>query len=79
MPPEWTTLLRLAGVLAGQGPDADVDALDDFVALAVVARPTASPDRDPGGVLAAVEPNAAGPERILDLMLRDLRRRSATA
>ena len=28
---EWQTLLRLAGIAAGQGPDADVEALDDFV------------------------------------------------
>ena len=31
VPPEWQTLLRLAGIAAGQGPDADIDALDDFV------------------------------------------------
>jgi anaerobic selenocysteine-containing dehydrogenase len=67
VPPEWTTLLRLTGVLAGQGPDADVDALDDFVA-ATVAR-TYAPDRDPQEVLAWVAPRR-GPERILDLMLR---------
>ena len=29
--PEWQIMLRLAGVVAGQGPDADVAALDDFV------------------------------------------------
>jgi anaerobic selenocysteine-containing dehydrogenase len=61
VPPEWTTLLRLAGVLAGQGPHVDVDAWDDLVA-STVAR--GSPE-----ALAAVEPRR-GPERVLDLMLR---------
>ena len=35
--PEWQTLLRLAGIAAGQGPDADVDAFDDFVIGSLVA------------------------------------------
>src|SRR3954471_6321717 len=30
---EWRTLLRLTGVAGGQGPAADVDAIDDLVAL----------------------------------------------
>lgn len=67
VPPEWTTLLRLTGVLAGQGPDVDVAALDDFVA-ATVAK-TYAPDCDPAVELAFVEPRR-GPERVLDLMLR---------
>jgi anaerobic selenocysteine-containing dehydrogenase len=67
IPPEWTTLLRLTGVLTGQGPSADVDAIDDFVA-STVARQYA-PDRDPAEVLAWVG-DRRGPERILDLMLR---------
>jgi anaerobic selenocysteine-containing dehydrogenase len=67
VPPEWTTLLRLTGVLAGQGPDVDIDALDDFVAM-TLAR-TQAPDRDPQEELAAVGPRR-GPERLLDLMLR---------
>ena len=29
--PEWQTLLRLTGIVTGQGADADLDALDDFV------------------------------------------------
>ncbi len=32
VPDEWRTILRLTGILTGQGPDADVDAIDDFVA-----------------------------------------------
>ena len=37
MEPEWRTLLRLTGVAAGQGPDVDVDALDDFVVGSLIA------------------------------------------
>ena len=32
MPQEWQTMLRLVGIVAGQGPAADIAALDDFVA-----------------------------------------------
>jgi anaerobic selenocysteine-containing dehydrogenase len=67
VPPEWTTLLRLTGVLTGQGPNADVEAIDDFVAAAVAKQ--YAPDRDPADVLESVEPRR-GPERVLDLMLR---------
>jgi anaerobic selenocysteine-containing dehydrogenase len=58
---EWRTLLRLTGIAAGQGPDVDVDALDDLVAAGYAQR-------------LGVDPGAAGdwrgPERLLDLMLR---------
>jgi anaerobic selenocysteine-containing dehydrogenase len=67
VPPEWTTLLRLAGVLAGQGPDVDIEALDDLVATTLSK--TQAPDRDPQDELELVEPRR-GPERLLDLMLR---------
>jgi anaerobic selenocysteine-containing dehydrogenase len=62
---EWRTLLRLAGVVAGQGPAVDVDAFDRMVALEVVRREVA----DPEAFLAELEPRV-GPERILDAMLR---------
>jgi anaerobic selenocysteine-containing dehydrogenase len=68
VPAEWTSLLRLTGVLSGQGPNADIDALDDFVAF-TVAKSQAN-GRDPAELLTEVEPRR-GPERILDLMLRD--------
>jgi anaerobic selenocysteine-containing dehydrogenase len=68
VPAEWTSLLRLTGVLSGQGPNADIDALDDFVAF-TVAKSQAN-GRDPADLLAEVE-SRRGPERILDLMLRD--------
>jgi anaerobic selenocysteine-containing dehydrogenase len=66
-PDEWQVSLRLAGILSGQGPNADIDALDDLVARTVAQR--SFPDRDADEVLAQVEPRR-GPERVLDLMLR---------
>jgi anaerobic selenocysteine-containing dehydrogenase len=65
MPAEWETLLRLTGVVAGLGPNADVAALDRMVALDVAGRMGG----DAEDLLAAVEPRV-GPERILDLRLR---------
>jgi anaerobic selenocysteine-containing dehydrogenase len=59
-PQEWQTLLRLAGIAAGQGPSADIEALDDLMAAQTANRygldPASSPRR--------------GPSRLLDLMLR---------
>jgi anaerobic selenocysteine-containing dehydrogenase len=74
VPDEWVTLLRLAGVAAGMGPDADVTALDDGVAGLAIARELQTPrsplaGRAPGEVLAMLAPRV-GPERLLDLMLR---------
>jgi anaerobic selenocysteine-containing dehydrogenase len=62
---EWRILVRLAGVVAGQGPDVDVDAFDRLVALEVVRREVP----DPEAFLADLEPRV-GPERLLDAMLR---------
>nr|MBA2349191.1 molybdopterin-dependent oxidoreductase [Solirubrobacterales bacterium] len=39
-PDEWETLLRLTGVVTGQGPDADVAAIDRFVALETLRKET---------------------------------------
>ncbi len=74
MPDEWETLLRLVGVATGQGPDADVGAIDDFVALEAVRREVADEHSPLAGlvaeeVLASLAPRV-GPERLLDLMLR---------
>jgi len=71
---EWETLLRLTGIVTGQGPDADVEALDAFVAGELVRREVDDPTspvggRDPAELLAALEPRR-GPERLLDLLLR---------
>ncbi len=72
--PEWHTLLRLAGIAAGQGPDADLEAFDDLVIGGLVARDLKDPasplaGRDAGELIAALEPRR-GPERMLDFMLR---------
>jgi anaerobic selenocysteine-containing dehydrogenase len=72
--PEWQTLLRLTGIAAGQGPDADVDVLDDFVIGSLVQRELQDPNsalagREAGELLAELAPRR-GPERVLDWMLR---------
>jgi anaerobic selenocysteine-containing dehydrogenase len=71
---EWQTLLRLTGIAAGQGPDADIDVLDDFVAGALVQRELQDPTSALSGrsqeeLMSALEPRR-GPERLLDWMLR---------
>jgi anaerobic selenocysteine-containing dehydrogenase len=65
IPAEWETLLRLEAIANGQGPDADVAAIDRLIALDVASRIGGDPEE----LLAAVEPRV-GPERILDLRLR---------
>lgn len=74
MQDEWRTLLRLTGIAVGQGAGADVDAIDDFVALDVLRREAATAGspvhgRDPAELLAALAPRR-GPERLLDALLR---------
>ena len=71
---EWELLLRLAGVVSGQGPNADVAAIDDLVISTLVQREVAIrarrvEGRDPAELIAELEPRR-GPERMLDLMLR---------
>jgi anaerobic selenocysteine-containing dehydrogenase len=73
-PPEWEIFVRLAGVLAGQGPNADRDALDELVISTLVQREVGDPGsrvagRDPAELIEALEPRR-GPERVLDFMLR---------
>jgi anaerobic selenocysteine-containing dehydrogenase len=74
LPDEWVTLLRLSGVAAGMGPDADVAMFDEGVARAAIARELETPGspvagRIPDELLGELEPRV-GPERLLDLMLR---------
>jgi anaerobic selenocysteine-containing dehydrogenase len=59
MPQEWETLVRLTGIVTGQGPNADVGAIDDFVAGAMASSLGVEPD-----------PDRRGPERVVDMMLR---------
>jgi anaerobic selenocysteine-containing dehydrogenase len=73
-PAEWEIFLRLAGVLAGQGPNADGAALDDLVVSTLVQREVGDAGsrvagRDPAELIEALEPRR-GPERLLDFMLR---------
>ena len=73
-PADWEVVLRLAGIVLGQGPAADTNALDDFVAreqveTTVGAQGSPLAGRDPEEILAALAPRR-GPERLLDLMLR---------
>jgi anaerobic selenocysteine-containing dehydrogenase len=61
LPQEWQTLLRLTGIVTGQGPNADIAALDDFVASEAARR---------AGVDVALAAGRTGPARLVDLMLR---------
>jgi anaerobic selenocysteine-containing dehydrogenase len=74
LPDEWETVLRLAAIAAGQGPDADLDAWDEVVLRTVLGREVGLPGsrlegRDPDELVEALEPRR-GPERVLDFMLR---------
>lgn len=71
---EWEILLRLLGVLLGQGPKADTAALDAMVIGLQVRAAVGAPDsplhgRDPDELLAALG-DRRGPERLVDLALR---------
>jgi anaerobic selenocysteine-containing dehydrogenase len=64
MPDDWENMLRLTGIVTGQGARADIDAIDGFVAAEIARR---------AGIDSADHPDAMarrGPERLLDLMLR---------
>jgi anaerobic selenocysteine-containing dehydrogenase len=73
-PQEWETMLRLAAIAAGQGPDADVEAWDELVVRTLIGREVGMPDsrlegRDADELFAELE-GRRGPERVLDFMLR---------
>lgn len=73
-PDEWEIVLRLAGILAGQGPDADIAAMDEYVARTLIQRDAAHPaspvhDRDPDELLAELSARR-GPARLIDFLLR---------
>jgi anaerobic selenocysteine-containing dehydrogenase len=65
MQDEWQTVLRLTGIVTGQGAHADIDAIDRFVAEETVRRAGLDPEQ----VRGAIE-ERHGPERLLDLLLR---------
>jgi anaerobic selenocysteine-containing dehydrogenase len=64
MPQEWETMLRLTAIATGQGKDADIEAIDRFVAEQIAARSGIEVDSVPDAMA------RRGPERLLDLMLR---------
>src|SRR2546423_3643973 len=71
---EWETLLRLTGIVSGQGPDGDVEALDRLVVETLVQRELATPGsrlagREADELLAELSARR-GPERLPDLLLR---------
>jgi anaerobic selenocysteine-containing dehydrogenase len=71
---EWEIFLRLAGLLAGQGPGAEVGLLDDLAVTMLIKREIAMAGsrlegRDAGEILEALRPRR-GPERMLDFLLR---------
>jgi anaerobic selenocysteine-containing dehydrogenase len=73
-PDEWQTLLRLAAIAGGGGPDADVEALDLMVATETARREAGDPHsplfgQEPADIVAASAP-WVGPERVLDILLR---------
>jgi anaerobic selenocysteine-containing dehydrogenase len=61
LPQEWETILRLVGVVMGEGPAADVAALDEFVAAQAAQR---------AGLDPAVAAGRRGTARLVDLLLR---------
>jgi anaerobic selenocysteine-containing dehydrogenase len=72
--PEWHQLLRLTAIVTGQGADADIDAIDDFVIGALIQRAVSDPQsplagRDPAEVKEELG-DRRGPDRALDLLLR---------
>ena len=61
LPQEWETLLRLVGVVTGQGPSADISAIDDFVANTAAQK---------AGIDPADVAHRRGAARMVDIMVR---------
>jgi anaerobic selenocysteine-containing dehydrogenase len=57
-------MLRVTGIVTGQGANADIAAIDDFVGAETVRRSGLDPDEHADAM------SRRGPERMLDLMLR---------
>jgi anaerobic selenocysteine-containing dehydrogenase len=74
VPPEWQTLARLSGILAGAGKDVDPNLVDDTVLYTLVNREVAAEGspvfgRDPAEVVAGLGAER-GERRLLDFLLR---------
>jgi anaerobic selenocysteine-containing dehydrogenase len=72
--PEWQSMLRLAGLIGGQGAYPDIDALDELVVSDLVQRAVARQGSNVEGrdadELKKALATRRGPERVLDAMLR---------
>src|SRR5262249_11564227 len=70
-PTDWETILRLVGIVMGQGARAGTDAFRALQQLESAAGAAESPvqGREPSELLAALAPRL-GPERLLDILLR---------
>ncbi len=71
---EWVILLRLAGILSGQGAQVDPALLDDMAMTTLIKREVTTPGSRLAGhnvkeLLAMLQPRT-GPERVLDFLLR---------
>ncbi len=71
---EWEIFVRLAGLLAGQGPDANIGLLDDLAVTTLIQREVAMAGSrvegmNPSELLEALK-RRRGPERMLDFLLR---------
>jgi anaerobic selenocysteine-containing dehydrogenase len=74
LPPEWETRCRLAGILAGLGPDADPAVIDDLALMTTLTRATNAASgpvsgRDPAELVALLG-DRRGELRMLDALLR---------
>jgi anaerobic selenocysteine-containing dehydrogenase len=72
---ESDVLAKLALILGGQGPDADPAIIDDLMLDLLIGSAQRAPDspvadRDAGDIRAAIGTERAGPDRLVDLLLR---------
>src|ERR671910_2285622 len=73
-PAEWEIFMRLAGIVAGQGPNGDPAAFDDLVIGTLIQRELGTDGSpvagcEPAELLEELAPRR-GPERILDFLVR---------
>jgi anaerobic selenocysteine-containing dehydrogenase len=71
---EWQVMLRLGATVSGQGPDTDLEALDDAMFAMLVGSGVGEPSspihgRNPEEIYAATDGDG-GPERMLDYLVR---------
>jgi anaerobic selenocysteine-containing dehydrogenase len=74
MQPEWQTMLRLASIVSGYGPNPDIQMADGMVIGQLIQRELKNENspiagKRPDEILKALEPRL-GPERVIDFMIR---------